>query len=150
MMCVFHNIDCQIVNNSRCIPLYICEECIDIDNMIYSKKCVSNEVKCDSDSTNIEDCIDQIIYTTLNSDIVVGVRAFEIDNEYIVAIITTPIYLKSERDIFAKRLESELGDIANKKVYVTYDTDIFLKINDDMAIETKQELKNILISRKSR
>lgn len=71
---------------------------------------------------------------------VLSARSFDIDGSTVIAILTSPIYLKSERD----KLATEIVDLVNKtfdgKVYVTYDTEVYRKIRAEITDDIKRQL----------
>ncbi len=84
--------------------------------------------------------LDNIVSYALDRDNVIGARTFEYNGECVLALISTPFYLKSERDEFLRTLSMELSSRLNCPVYVTFDMDIFRAIDNDLSDEQRQEL----------
>lgn len=83
---------------------------------------------------------DNVISAVLQNKNVVGARCFEVQNTYIVAVLTVPIYLKSERDKCKSDIQAEISQISGKEVIVTFDVDIYAKIKPNMSDSEKTSL----------
>lgn len=94
--------------------------------------------------------IEELEATILCDPLVLSVRSFKHEDIYIFAVLTTPIYLKSERD----RLINEITDALNTKindgnVLVTFNMTVYRNISDDMSQECKIKLIDLARSDKS-
>lgn len=76
----------------------------------------------------------------LSNERIIGARSFEYNNALVLGVITTPFYLKSERDSFIKELAKNISERTKKDVLVTLDLDIYCKISDEMSNEIKGSL----------
>ncbi len=83
----------------------------------------------------------------LSNPKVVGARCFSYDNAYVVALISSPFYLKSERDAFLQTTKIDLSKQTKADVFVTLDIDVYRKIKDDMTNAQKAELFEQVLSR---
>ncbi len=83
---------------------------------------------------------DAIVATVLQNENVVGARCFEVQNEYVVAVLTVPIYLKSERDKCKTDIQTAISEISGKVAIVTFDVDIYAKIKPNMNEKDKDAL----------
>ncbi|MBQ9276444.1 MAG: hypothetical protein IJ226_02495 [Clostridia bacterium] len=89
--------------------------------------------------------LDMLSSIALSHDKVLSVRAFEIDGTRVFAILTSPIYLKSERDALKNELFSLLSQ--GKTTYISFDNDVYRAIKDDMTEEQKNDLIERIESR---
>lgn len=101
-------------------------------------------------SQNAALSIEELEATILYDPLVLSVRSFKHEDIYIFAVLTTPIYLKSERD----RLIKEITDALNTKikdgnVLVTFNMTVYRNISDDMSQECKIKLIDLARSDKS-
>lgn len=101
-------------------------------------------------SQNAALSIEELKATILCDPLVLSVRSFKHEDIYIFAVLTTPIYLKSERD----RLINEITDALNTKindgnVLVTFNMTVYRNISDDMSQECKIKLIDLARSDKS-
>ena len=83
----------------------------------------------------------------LSNPKVVGARCFAYGNAYVVALISAPFYLKSERDAFLQSAKIDLSQQTKTDVFVTLDIDVYRKIKDDMTDAQKAELFEKVLSR---
>lgn len=83
---------------------------------------------------------DAVIATVLQNENVVGARCFEVQNEYVVAVLTVPIYLKSERDKCKTNIKIAISQLYGKEAIVTFDVDVYAKIKPNMSEEDKDTL----------
>lgn len=83
---------------------------------------------------------DAVIATVLQNENVVGARCFEIQNKYIVAVLTVPIYLKSERDQCKTNIKTAISQLYGKEAIVTFDVDVYAKIKPNMSDIDKDAL----------
>ncbi len=81
-----------------------------------------------------------VVSVVLQNDNVVGARCFEVQNTYIVAVLTVPIYLKSERDKCKTNIQNTISQMCGKEVIVTFDVDIYAKIKPNMSDADKTSL----------
>lgn len=80
-------------------------------------------------------------YAALENPLVLAARAFECDGKVVLAVLTEPIYLSSERAELKKLLEQAASDNAGKQVAVTFDLEVYRRISRDMP----DELKSLLL-----
>ena len=83
---------------------------------------------------------DAVIATVLQNENVIGARCFEIQNKYIVAVLTVPIYLKSERDKCKTNIKTAISQLYGKEAIVTFDVDVYAKIKPNMSDIDKDAL----------
>ncbi len=88
-----------------------------------------------------------IVNIALENDKIIGARCFEYENVYVLAIITTPFYLKSERDKFLYDTTASLNEYTQKNIIVTMDTDIYSRINENMQADEKMLLYQKIVRR---
>ena len=100
------------------------------------------------DFEEYKDDIDFLTALALQNDKVVAVRVFETENARVFGILTTPIYLKSERTELIETLTQTLSQ--SKETYVSLDNDVFRKIRDDMTEEQKEQLLLTVQNRKGK
>ena len=81
----------------------------------------------------------------LNNEKVVAVRSFETDTARVFAVLTLPIYLKSERDSLQKDLKSLLSQ--GKTTYISFDNDVYRAIKDDMTDSQKERILKTVTER---
>ncbi len=93
----------------------------------------------------------QAQYTTANIENLVlshnqvlSVKSFSHDNTTIIAIIPTTIFLKSERDILLDEIAALVEDQIDGDIIVTYSTEIYRKIDQDLSDSDKQDLVKLL------
>ena len=92
--------------------------------------------------------LDEIISRTLQQEYVLGARAFEWNGSIVVAALTTPFLLKSERDGAKARLCEDLQTIfASQNIVLTFDMQVYRNILDELDEEAKQELLELAKSR---
>ena len=84
-------------------------------------------------------------------EFVQAARVAEADECILIAVLTTPFYLKSERDNAMLTLEAELKElVGSEDIIVAFDLDIFRRIDDDMSKQDVIELYNIAKLRRER
>ncbi len=83
----------------------------------------------------------------LSNPKVVGARCFAYNNAYVIALIASPFYLKSERDAFLQTTKTDLSKQTKTDVFVTLDVDVYRKIKDDMTDAQKAGLFEKVLSR---
>ncbi len=88
--------------------------------------------------SEFEDDLEFLISLALQNEKVVSVRAFETEDTRVFAIITTPLYTKSERDATKTSLYNTLAQ--GKTTFVSFDNDVYRAIKDDMDDEQKHDL----------
>lgn len=91
-----------------------------------------------------------IANVALKQEKVLGARCFEWHSTYVLALITSPFYLKSERDKFLCDLTEYLNDNSQKSIIVTLDTDIYSRIKEDMSDNEKQTLYQKVVWRQKK
>lgn len=75
-------------------------------------------------------------YTALTHPLVLAARAFEKDGKIVLAVLTEPIYLSSERAELKTLLSEEAERETGCEVALTFDLDIYRRISSDMSEET--------------
>lgn len=85
----------------------------------------------------------------MNDERVVSARHFECEKNIVLALVTTPFYLKSERDQFLRDMETTLSQSIGKNVVVTLDIDVYLRIKEDMTEQEKIALYKKVVSRQN-
>lgn len=91
---------------------------------------------------------DSVAAAALSVECVIGARVFEWQGNVIVAVITTPFYLKSERDGAKLEIRDTVaGSVGYENVYVTFDTETYRNIHEDMSDREKQRLFELAVAR---
>ena len=83
----------------------------------------------------------------LSNPKVVGARCFSYNNAYVVALISSPFYLKSERDAFLQSTKIDLSKQTKDDVFVTLDIDVYRKIKEGMTDAQQAELFEKVLAR---
>lgn len=73
----------------------------------------------------------------LGDENVIGAKCFFYQNSCLVAMLTKPFYLKSQRDEFLKNTQEFLSKELSLDVVATLDVDVYRKIKPDMSNEQK-------------
>ena len=68
---------------------------------------------------------------------VVGARAAAREGKLLVAVITLPVYLGSERDALKEELRETLSEATGREVAVTFDLGVYRGIRPGMSEEEK-------------
>ncbi len=79
----------------------------------------------------------------LGDENVIGAKCFCYQNSCLVAMLTKPFYLKSQRDEFLKNTQEFLSKELSLDVVATLDIDVYRKIKPDMSNEQKAEILQI-------
>lgn len=79
----------------------------------------------------------------LGDENVIGAKCFFYQNSCLVAMLTNPFYLKSQRDEFLKNTQDFLSKELSLDVVATLDVDVYRKIKPDMSNEQKAEILQI-------
>lgn len=96
-----------------------------------------------------ESAQDKAISFALQNENVLSVRVFELDGNIIVATLTSPFYLKSERDAARQQLEDDLKALlGSDNIIVTFDVHVYRKIRDGLSDEEKQDLYQLAYERR--
>ena len=74
---------------------------------------------------------------------VIGAKCFFYQNSCVIAMLTKPFYLKSERDEFLKNTQECLSKELSLDVVATLDVDVYRKIKPNMSNEQKAEILQI-------
>lgn len=107
---------------------------------------VTNKETSNDDSTALEN---RLISMALTDEKVLGARCVFVNDAYVVAIITTPFYLKSERDQWCYAMQNFLSSQTDLTVHVSLDLDIYRNIRQGMDDKDKEELLESVLSRKA-
>ncbi|MCM1306282.1 MAG: hypothetical protein NC037_00815 [Bacteroides sp.] len=92
--------------------------------------------------------LDEIITTALQEEYVLGARAFEYNGTVVVAALTTPFVLKSERDGAKAQLSEDLqAAFLAQNIILTFDMQVYRNILDNLDDAAKQELLELAKSR---
>lgn len=92
--------------------------------------------------------IQELISYALQNEYVLGARAFEHNGTLVIATLTVPFYLKSERDGVKNQLGEELQAIAGDcEIILTFDMQVFRNIEDSLDDSEKQRLIDLAKSR---
>lgn len=89
---------------------------------------------------NTSDSLESLNALALYQPQVLSVRSFEQDGYAVFALITTPIYLKSERDMLKETLRSTLQASTDKIIIVTFDNGIYRSIKPEITAQQKADL----------
>ena len=73
----------------------------------------------------------------LSNPLVLAARAFEKDGKTVLAVLTEPIYLASDRAKLKELLTAEASAAAGSPVTLTFDLDVYRRISPDMSDEAK-------------
>lgn len=109
------------------------------------------------DSTSMDDnnnesssipMLDSVISLALSYTYVIGARAFEWQGNIILAVITTPFILKSERDSAKLELKEDIIAITDcKNIIVTFDGEVYRNIQGNISDSEKERLFKLASSR---
>lgn len=103
-----------------------------------------SEQNADEQTVNL----DELISYVLQSEYVLGARAFEHNGTIVIATLTAPFYLKSERDSARAQMQEDLSAITgDAEVVLTFDMQVFRNIGDDLDAESKEYLLKLAKSR---
>ena len=76
-------------------------------------------------------------FAALSNPLVLAARAFEKDGKTVLAVLTEPIYLASDRTKLKELLTAEASAAAGSPVTLTFDLDVYRRISPDMSNEVK-------------
>ncbi len=79
----------------------------------------------------------------MQNKMVYAVRHFEIYNNLVFAVLTNPIFTKSERDKLKATLLELAKAITSSKVTITFDNQVFRDISNDLSEEQKASLLSL-------
>ena len=132
-------------------PQAIYEDC-DNDLVSDNNENCDNDISFDLDENNdIEQSVpdvDKIISLALTYDCIIGARAFNYNDKIVLALLTTPFYLKSERDGTRWRIQTELADaLSFDDITVTFDVEVYRKIKDGLNEVQMQKLLQLAKTR---
>ena len=92
--------------------------------------------------------LDEIISCALQREFVLGARAFEWNGNVVVAALTTPFILKSERDNAKAKLNEDLqSTFSAQNIILTFDMQVYRNILDELDEAAKQELLELAKNR---
>ncbi len=92
----------------------------------------------------VDDDVYALVHAALSYEFVTAARAFEWEGEFVLAALTKPFYLKSERDGARMLLEKELRQrLGCDNIIVLFDVDMFRRIDEDISDEDKQALLQV-------
>ena len=119
----------------------------------YSKPATPHKVSTISGTTADENLstaptTDDVTSLALSYTYVIGARAFEWQGSIILAVITTPFILKSERDNAKRELKEEIIEASGyENIIVTFDGEVYRNIRDSIDDSEKQRLFQLAVSR---
>lgn len=91
-----------------------------------------------------DDDVNKALNIVYAHDFVEAARGASADGTIIIAALTKPFFLKSERDAARAALTEELEALCDgNSVIVVFDMDIFRKISDDMSEDETREIVDI-------
>lgn len=76
-------------------------------------------------------------YAALSNPLVLAARAFERKGVTVLAVLTEPIYLASDRAALKELLTATASAAAGTPVTVTFDLEIYRRISRDMSAEVQ-------------
>lgn len=82
-------------------------------------------------------------YAALENPLVLAARAFEKDGKVVLAVLTEPIYLASERAELKKLLEESAAAAGCGDAAVTFDLEVYRRISPEMP----EELKSVILKK---
>lgn len=92
--------------------------------------------------------LDELISFVLQSEYVLGARAFEHNGTIVIATLTAPFYLKSERDSVRAQMQEDLSSlVSDAEVVLTFDMQVFRNIEDGLDADSKDYLLKLAKSR---
>ena len=101
--------------------------------------------------TGLSDIATNAVNCVYEKEFVQAARVAEADGCILIAVLTRPFYLKSERDKAMLSLEAELKELVSvDDLIVAFDLDIFRRIEDGMSKEDILELYDIAKLRRER
>lgn len=71
---------------------------------------------------------------------IVGVKSFVHKDNLVISVLTTPIYLKSERAKLADQIRNTASQDFAGKIIVSYDIAVYRKTHDEMTDNEKESL----------
>jgi len=87
---------------------------------------------------------DALASFALGYEWVLGARAFQYDGKFVVATLTAPFYLKSERDSAKNELLEDLRSYASTQdVILTFDVEVYRNIRESLTEQQMQRLLDI-------
>ncbi len=102
---------------------------------------------CQTANDNVTFSNESVAALALANENIVGARCFLYENKFVLALLCTPFYLKSERDNFVKTIAHDLSNQTNSDVVVTLDLEIYRKIKPDMTPLQKESLYQKVVAR---
>lgn len=92
--------------------------------------------------------LDELISYVLQNEYVLGARAFEHNGTIVIATLTAPFYLKSERDSARAQMQENLSSlVSDAEVVLTFDMQVFRNIEDGLDADSKDYLLKLAKSR---
>lgn len=76
-------------------------------------------------------------HSALQDPLVLAARAFEYDEQVLLAVLTEPIYLSSDRAALKALLIKNAEAATGKKVLLSFDLEVYRRIARDMPEEAK-------------
>lgn len=94
--------------------------------------------------TGLSDTATLAINRVYEKEFTQAARIAEADGCILIAVLTTPFFLKSERDNAMSALEAELKElVGSEELIVAFDLDIYRRIDENMSDDDIVELYNI-------
>lgn len=109
----------------------------------------SNSLNSSTSDNNSKSSEEKLISMALTDEKVLGARCVFVNDAYVVALITTPFYLKSERDEWCEEMQDFLSSQTELPVHISLDLDIYRNIRQGMDDKDKEELLESVLSRKA-
>ncbi|MBQ3755142.1 MAG: hypothetical protein II867_03175 [Clostridia bacterium] len=97
---------------------------------------------------DFEDDLEFLVSLALQNEKVISVRAFETDDARVFAVLTEPIFFKTERDELKTSLLQDLS--SGKTTYISFDNDVYRSIKENMSAGQKEAILNLIVSRKNK
>ncbi len=71
---------------------------------------------------------------------IAAVRSIEGKDAIVLAVLTYPIYLSSERNALKEEIERDAQSLTGKRIYLTYDMEIYRKLDAEPDPEEAAEM----------
>ncbi len=91
--------------------------------------------------------LDEIETLLLQNEKVYAVRSFEFEGNFVFALLSYPIFTKSERDLLKSTLLQIIKRATTNQVTITFDNQVFRQIDGNLTDEQKRKLLSLARSR---
>lgn len=100
-------------------------------------------------TTDEDGNLDALLSRVYEEKFIEAARGIEADGKILIAALTSPFYLKSERDRARQTLENDLRELfGNEDIILAFDLDLYRRIDDNMTEEEALELYETALLRR--